>query len=56
VALVGGLFVFVLLVGIISQITLPLVLGADAAFLLFLRRLWLKYPEGSQKTGGSISE
>jgi hypothetical protein len=40
VALIGGLFVFILLVGFISQITFPLILGADAAFLLFLRWLW----------------
>jgi hypothetical protein len=43
-ALIGGLFVFVQLDGIVSQITLPIVLAADAAFLLFLRWLWRKYP------------
>jgi hypothetical protein len=43
-ALIGGLFIFILLDGIISQITLPIVLAADAAFLLFLRWLWGKYP------------
>ena len=46
VALVFGLFVFILFEGVVSQITLPLVLGADAAFVLFLRWLWTEYPEG----------
>ena len=48
VALVGGLFVFILLGGVVTQVTLPIVLGADAAFLLFLRWLWMRYPEGTQ--------
>ena len=48
VALIGGLFIFIQLVGIVSQITLPLVLGADAAFLLFLRWLWKEYSGGNQ--------
>ena len=45
VALVGGLFVFILLDGIVTQLLLPIVLLVDAAFLLFLRWLWRKYPE-----------
>ena len=47
VALIGGLFVFILVDGIVSQISLPIVLGADAGFLLFLRWLWKKYPGGA---------
>lgn len=44
IALVLGLAIPIMTIGLISQIGLPIVLVADAAMVLFLRELWSSYP------------
>ncbi len=46
VALALGILVPVAFFGLIATISLPLVLAADVAMLLFLRQLWRKYRQG----------
>jgi hypothetical protein len=43
VAFIGGLYAIIMFGGVLSQISLPIILFGDAAFLLFLRSLWRRY-------------
>jgi hypothetical protein len=51
VALIGGLYVFIMFGGVQSQIDLPIILAGDAAFALFLRSLWRRYSAPPPSTG-----
>lgn len=58
IALVLGLLVPIMAIGLVSQVVLPLVVLADAGTVLFLREVWASYPTRSGLTSadGPVSQ